>query len=79
MKLLTLNFLTCARKSCKQTQSAFPLHPRDAELEQTELDLNPLFIRNVIPRLDWEVMRGLSQEVCHTDFLPSFHTRIIPS
>lgn len=70
MKLLTLNFLTCARKSCKQTQSAFPLHPQDAELEQVELELNPLFIRNILPRLDWDVMRGLSTEVSHS-FLPS--------
>lgn len=64
MKLLTLNFLTCARKQCKQTQSAFPLHPQEAELEQVELDMNPLFLRNILPRLDWEVMKGLSQEVC---------------
>lgn len=66
MKLLTLNFLTCARKACKQTASAFPLHPKDAELEQVELDINPLFLRNVVPRLDWEVMRGLAQEVSHS-------------
>ncbi|KAF1355366.1 hypothetical protein BDV97DRAFT_366520 [Delphinella strobiligena] len=63
MKLLTLNFLTCARKACKQTQSAFPLHPKDAELEQVELDLNPVFIRNIVPRLDWDVMRGIAQEL----------------
>ncbi|KAL1304915.1 hypothetical protein AAFC00_003830 [Neodothiora populina] len=63
MKLLTLNFLTCARKTCKQTASAFPLHPKDAELEQIELELNPLFIRNVVPRLDWDVMRGLAAEL----------------
>jgi len=63
MKLLTLNFLTCARKSCKSSPAAFPLHPRDAELEQVETELNPLFIRNMLPRLDWEAMRGLTSEV----------------
>lgn len=63
MKLLTLNFLTCARKTCKTTNNAFPLHPKEAELEQIEIDMNPLFIKNMLPRLDWEAMRGLTQEV----------------
>jgi hypothetical protein len=63
MKLLTLNFLTCARKSCKSSPAAFPLHPREVELEQIEVDLNPLFIRNMLPRLDWEAMRAVTQEV----------------
>jgi hypothetical protein len=64
MKLLTLNFLTCARKQCKTTAKAFPLHPKDAELEQVETDMNPIFIKNMLPRLDWDAMKGLSQEVC---------------
>lgn len=63
MKLLTLNFLTCARKQCKQTAAAFPLHPKDAELEQVEMDVNALFLRNMLPRLDWEAMKGLMNEV----------------
>jgi multifunctional methyltransferase subunit TRM112 len=63
MKLLTLNFLTCARKQCKTTATAFPLHPKDAELEQVETDMNPIFIKNMLPRLDWDAMKGLSQEV----------------
>lgn len=63
MKLLTLNFLTCARKSCKSSPAAFPLHPKDAELEQVELDLNPLFLTKMLPRLDWEAMKTLTQEV----------------
>ena len=63
MKLLTLNFLTCARKMCKNTAAAFPLHPKEAELEQVEMDMNPTFIKNMLPRLDWEAMKGLTQEV----------------
>jgi len=63
MKLLTLNFLTCARKTCKSNAAAFPLHPKEAELEQVETDLNPLFIQNILPRLDWEAMKTLSTEV----------------
>jgi multifunctional methyltransferase subunit TRM112 len=65
MKLLTLNFLTCARKSCKSSPAAFPLHPKEAELEQLELDLNPLFLTNMLPRLDWNAMKTLTQEVDH--------------
>ncbi|KAK3710282.1 hypothetical protein LTR37_010348 [Vermiconidia calcicola] len=63
MKLLTLNFLTCARKQCKSTAAAFPLHPKEAELEQVEIDVNPLFIKNMLPRLDWEAMKVLTQEL----------------
>jgi hypothetical protein len=63
MKLLTLNFLTCARKACKQEPSAFPLHPRDAELERVDQEVNPEFLVNVLPRLDWKAIRSLSEEV----------------
>lgn len=63
MKLLTLNFLTCARKTCKANAAAFPLHPKDAELEQIEIDMNAVFVRNMLPRLDWEAMKTLTQEV----------------
>ncbi|KAF2142138.1 uncharacterized protein K452DRAFT_227748 [Aplosporella prunicola CBS 121167] len=63
MKVLTLNFLTCARKACKSSAAAFPLHPRDAELEVVEAELNPAFIRNILPRLEWEALRGLAAEL----------------
>lgn len=63
MKLLTLNFLTCARKACKSSPAAFPLHPKDAELEQVETDVNPIFLQNILPRLDWEAMKTLVIEV----------------
>jgi multifunctional methyltransferase subunit TRM112 len=64
MKLLTLNFLTCARKACKQEPAAFPLHPRDADLERVDQELNPEFLINVLPRLDWKAIKSLSEEVC---------------
>jgi len=72
MKLLTLNFLTCARKSCKSSPAAFPLHPKDAELEQVETEMNAVFLRNILPRLEWEAMRSITTEVTHskTPFLP---------
>lgn len=63
MKLLTLNFLTCARKSCKSSPAAFPLHPQEAELERVETDLNPPFMTNILPRLEWGAIKTIAQEV----------------
>lgn len=63
MKLLTLNFLTCAIKSCKPLPAAFPLHIRDAELELVSLDYNPLFLRNVLSRIEWGAMKTVLEEV----------------
>ena len=32
-------------------------------MEQIEVDMNPLFIKNMLPRLDWEAIKTLNQEV----------------
>ena len=63
MKLLTLNFLTCAIKTCKTQASSFPLHPKDSELEIVEADMNLPFLKNILPRLMWEELRVISKEV----------------
>jgi hypothetical protein len=65
MKLLTLNFLTCAIKTCKTNPASFPLHPRDAELEIVEADMNLAFLKNILPRLMWDELRGICSEVCN--------------
>ncbi len=65
MKLLTINFLTCAVKSCKSSPLSFPLHFRDAELERREIDYNPTFLQNILPRLDWDAIRSTATEVCY--------------
>ncbi|KAJ5860610.1 AdoMet-dependent tRNA methyltransferase complex subunit, partial [Penicillium soppii] len=57
MKVITANFVTCAVKDCKTSPASFPLHFHDAELEQQELEFQPDFIRNIIPRIDWEALR----------------------
>jgi hypothetical protein len=57
MKILTLNFLTCARKTCKPSPASFPLRPKDAELELVEADLNPTFLANMLPRLEWDALK----------------------
>ena len=63
MKLLTLNFLTCSIKTCKTQVSSFPLHPREAELEIQEADINLPFLKNILPRLMWEELRTICKEV----------------
>ncbi|KAF2003464.1 Trm112p-domain-containing protein [Amniculicola lignicola CBS 123094] len=63
MKLLTLNFLTCAIKTCKSSPLSFPLHPREVELEILETDYNAVFLRNILPRLEWEALRVLAGEL----------------
>ncbi len=66
MKVLSLNFLTCAAKACKSSSASFPLHPKDAELVQDDLEVNPEMLINVLPRLDWAALRTTSSEVRYT-------------
>ncbi|KAI4642377.1 hypothetical protein J4E93_007525 [Alternaria ventricosa] len=63
MKLLTLNFLTCAIKTCKTNPASFPLHPRDAELEIVEADVNLAFLKNILSRIMWDELRGICSEL----------------
>lgn len=63
MKVITANFVTCAVKECKTSPASFPLHFHDAELEMQELEFQPEFIRNVIPRIDWDSLRVTANEV----------------
>ncbi|KAK8145113.1 hypothetical protein MY1884_000511 [Beauveria asiatica] len=63
MKILSLNFVNCAAKACKATAESFPLHPKDAELVQDEIELNPALLINVLPRLDWAALRTTSSEL----------------
>ena len=63
MKVLSLNFLTCAVKACKTSSTSYPLHPKDAELVEDDIELNPDMLINVLPRLDWAALRTTSSEV----------------
>ncbi|KAG8525445.1 uncharacterized protein KY384_009089 [Bacidia gigantensis] len=63
MKILTVNFLTCAVKACKSTAASFPLHFKDAELEQAEIEYNPEFLKNILPRIDWEAFKTTAAEL----------------
>lgn len=63
MKLLTLNFLTCAVKSCKTSPASFPLHIRDAELEIAEVEFQPEFLQNILPRLDIAAIKSAANDL----------------
>ena len=63
MKILTVNFLTCAVKTCKTSSLSFPLHFRDAELEVSDIEYNPAFLRNILPRVDWDALKITANEV----------------
>ena len=63
MKVLTTNFLTCAVKSCKPAPTSYPLHFKDAELTRTEQAYNPLFLRNILPRVDMPALRTTAGEL----------------
>ena len=63
MKVMTLNFLTCAVKNCKSPNDSFPLHPKEAELAKDDIEINPQLLINVLPRIDWAALRTTSTEV----------------
>lgn len=63
MKILTTNFLTCAVKTCRSSPSSYPLHFRDASLESNPQPFNPTFVRNILPRLDWDALKVTAGEL----------------
>ncbi|KAL1855763.1 hypothetical protein VTK73DRAFT_8475 [Phialemonium thermophilum] len=63
MKVLTLNFLTCAVKACKTSSNSFPLHPKDAELVHDDVEINEQLLSNLLSRLDWNALRVTSTEL----------------
>lgn len=71
MKILTTSFLTCAVKSCKSSPLSFPLHYKDAELEQNDIAYNPEFLINILPRVDWDAVKITASEVYMFDHVQS--------
>jgi len=75
MKLLTLNFLSCAVKACKSTSTSFPLHPKDCELVSDTIEPNPKLIYNVLPRIDWVALTTTASEVLTPPFSTTPHAQ----
>ncbi|EGC47372.1 DUF343 domain-containing protein [Histoplasma capsulatum var. duboisii H88] len=71
MKILTANFLTCAVKACKASPASFPLHFSDAELKQEETEFQADFLRNILPRIDWDALVVTAGELGFTSIASS--------
>jgi multifunctional methyltransferase subunit TRM112 len=63
MKVLSLNFLTCAVKTCKSSSDSYPLHPKDAELVHDDIEVNAELLINILPRIDWAALTITAKEV----------------
>ncbi|KAH6648885.1 hypothetical protein BKA67DRAFT_523065 [Truncatella angustata] len=63
MKILSLNFLTCAVKACKSSSDSYPLHPKDAELVQDDIEVNAELLINLLPRIDWTALTTTATEL----------------
>jgi multifunctional methyltransferase subunit TRM112 len=75
MKLLTLNFLTCARKACKPNPESFPLQPKDCTLEILPTPLNLQFLTNILPRLEWPALITFTSELGLSGLQPEIPER----
>ncbi|KAI0167235.1 hypothetical protein BJ166DRAFT_519438 [Pestalotiopsis sp. NC0098] len=63
MKVLSLNFLTCAVKACKSSSDSYPLQCQDVELVQDDIEVNPELLFNVLPRIDWAALSKTATEL----------------
>ncbi|KAI0379946.1 trm112p-like protein [Hypomontagnella monticulosa] len=63
MKVLSLNFLTCAVKACKSSSTSYPLHPKDAELVQDDIEVNAQLLIKLLPRIDWTALSTTATEL----------------
>eukprot|EP00158_Paraphelidium_tribonemae_P006467 Partr_v1_DN27830_c2_g1_i2_m23285 putative tRNA methyltransferase 11-2 homolog len=61
MRLITHNMLSCHKRSCNQNQ--FPLLIENVEVERREVEYNPSFLANFVPRLDWKALREASAQL----------------
>ena len=70
MKILTTSFLTCAVKTCRSTPLSYPLHFRDAQLLRSEIEYNPLLLRNLLPRLNLDALEVTARELSLEGMMP---------
>ena len=71
MKILTTNFLTCAVRTCKTSPESFPLHPQSATLSRAEIDFNPTFLLNILPRINYDALSTVATELGLVSLLPT--------
>lgn len=66
MKFLTTNFVQCAVKSCSKSADCFPLKYSDVVLQRQEVDFDPVYITNLLPKLDWPALVSTAKELGNT-------------
>jgi multifunctional methyltransferase subunit TRM112 len=66
MRLITHNMLQCHAKGCNSNN--FPLQLSNVEIEIQETDFNPMFIRNMLPKLEWNALVKTALQVFYCLF-----------
>lgn len=61
VRLITHNLLACHVKGC--TTNNFPLVFQDVQVELQEAEFNPDFVRNMLPRLQWDALVNAAKQV----------------
>ncbi|KAI1462191.1 cyclophilin-like domain-containing protein [Annulohypoxylon moriforme] len=49
--------------ACKSSSSSYPLHPKDAELVQDDIEVNAQLLINLLPRIDWTALSTTATEL----------------
>lgn len=63
MKLLTTNFVQCTVKSCAGSGNCFPLKYEECELIHEDLEFDPEFIMNTMPKIDWPALLSVAHDL----------------
>ncbi|KZS98312.1 hypothetical protein SISNIDRAFT_404820 [Sistotremastrum niveocremeum HHB9708] len=64
VRLITHNLLACHAKGC--TTNNFPLVFKDVQLEIRESEMNPEFLRNFYPKLEWDALVKTAEQLGDT-------------
>lgn len=60
MRILTHNMVTCLIKNCPQK---FPLSINAKKVEVVESEINIEFLKNLLPKLDWNALVSASKDL----------------
>ena len=66
MRLLSANMLVCIVKGC---QNSFPLQIVATGLERADTELNPDFILHMLPRIEWNALVTMANEVDRISYI----------
>lgn len=66
MKFLTTNFVKCPISTCDKSQKAFPLIYKNCELGKEELEFNPVFVANMLNKLQWDAAIKVAGDLGNT-------------